>query len=35
MLLSGEITTNSKVVVGEAKGKIQVKVTSAKDLQKI
>ena len=35
MLLSGEITPNSKVVVGAAKGKIQVKVTSAKDLQKI
>jgi len=35
MLLAGEITSGSKVVVGASKGKIQVKVTENKKLQKV
>ncbi|MGX7025006.1 ATP-dependent Clp protease ATP-binding subunit [Vagococcus hydrophili] len=35
LLLSGEITPGSKVVMGAKKGKINVKVTKEKDLQKV
>lgn len=35
LLLSGEITPGSKVVMGAKKGKINVKVTEEKDLQKV
>lgn len=35
LLLSGDITAGSKVVMGAKKGKIQVKITNEKELQKV